>query len=303
MDGLDKNDPLVAEQRRAGGARFIFSSICSVCRALATFFVYVGFTVVIFAIFELPAKPGSGVCTTCSWAYSPAVAPAVSCVINLTVQYFTVFGLLMAAKLHSTFFYRGRKTFSIRTLESAVPSVKLCPMLAILFIGARMRALQMNLDAPPAWAQLSFYVATYAIMVQTICAILTPVFTGEASAEYDADGNLRTTGASSGGAATVIITIVRYLSLALMIAGVAFSGYSVFAMEAPPPGDTPPVSTTIRCVLNLTAQFLTITILHTMAQNYSQLVLGGAKTDFQAVLASSMPTLQFVPMLCVLFVA
>ena len=35
--------------------------------------VYVGFTVVIFSIFELPAKPGSGVCETCSWAYSPAV--------------------------------------------------------------------------------------------------------------------------------------------------------------------------------------------------------------------------------------
>jgi len=304
LDGMDKNDPLVAEQRRgAGGAKFVFSSVCGVLRMLATFFVYVGFTVVIFSIFELPAKPGSGVCETCSWAYSPAVAPAVQCVINLTVQYFTVFGLLMVAKLYSTFFAKGRKTFTIKTLESAVPSLKLCPMLAILFIGARMRALQMKLDAPPAWAQLSFFVATYAIMVQTICAILTPVFTGESSAEYDADGNLRTTGGGGSSGAAVVITIVRYLALALMIAGVAFSGYSVFAMEAPPPGDTPPVSTTIRCVLNLTAQFLTITILHTMAQNYSQLVLGGAKTDFQAVLASSMPTLQFVPMLCVLFVA
>merc|ERR1719387_2148637 len=297
MDGLDKNDPLIAEQRRAGGARFVFASICGVSRALATFFVYVGFVVVIFAIFELPAKPGSGVCTSCGWAYSPAVAPAVQCVINLTVQYFTVFGCLMAAKLYSTIFYRGRKTFSIRTLESAVPSVKLCPMLAILFVGARMRALQMDLTAPPAWAQLSFYVATYAVMVQTICAVLTPVLTGEAQAELDEDGQVVTTGASSGGAATVI-TLVRYVALAFMIAGVVFSGYSVFAMEAPPP-----VSTTIRCVLNLTAQFLTITILYTMAQSYSQLMLGGVRTDFQQVLAAAMPTLQFVPMLCVLFVA
>jgi hypothetical protein len=302
MDGLDKNDPLVAEQRRAGGARFVFSSICGVSRALATFFVYVGFLVVIFAIFELPAKPGSGVCTTCSWAYSPGVAPAVQCVINLTIQYFTIFGLLMAAKLYSTLLYKGRKTFSIRTLESAVPSLKLCPMLAILFVGARMRALQMNLTAPPAYAQLSFYVATYAVMVQTICAVLTPLLTGEAQAELDEDGQVVTTGAGSGGAATVI-TLVRYVALAFMIAGVVFSGYSVFAMEAPPPGETPPVSTTIRCVLNLTAQFLTVTILYTMAQSYSQLMLGGVRTDFQQVLAAAMPTLQFVPMLSVLFVA
>merc|ERR1719240_2081158 len=110
------------------------------------------------------------------------------------------------------------------------------------------------------------------------------------------------TGSTGGGAATVI-TLVRYLALALMIAGVVFSGYSVFAMEAPPPGETPPVSTTIRCVLNLTAQFLSITILYTMAQSYSQLVLGGVRTDFQQVLSAAMPTLQFIPMLCVLFVA
>ena len=97
----------------------VFASICGVSRALATFFVYVGFTVIIFAIFELPAKPGSGVCTTCSWAYSPGVAPAVQCVINLTVQYFTVFGLLMAAKLYSTFFNRGRKTFSSQATSTA----------------------------------------------------------------------------------------------------------------------------------------------------------------------------------------
>jgi hypothetical protein len=208
----------------------------------------------------------------------------------------------MVAKLHSHILYRGRKTFSIRTLESAVPSVKLCPMLAILFVGARMRALQMNLAAPPAWAQLSFYVATYAVLVQTLCAVLTPLLTGEARAELDEDGNVVTTGGSGGGVA-MVVTLVRYLALALMIAAVVFSGYSVFTMEAPPPGETPPVSTTIRCVLNLTAQFLTITILYTIAQSYSQLCLGGVRTDFQQVLAGAMPTLQFIPMLCVLFVA
>ena len=40
LDGMDKNDPLVAEQRRgAGGAKFVFSSVCGVLRMLATFFV------------------------------------------------------------------------------------------------------------------------------------------------------------------------------------------------------------------------------------------------------------------------
>ena len=49
--------------------------------------VYVGFTVVIFSIFELPAKPGSGVCETCSWAYSPAVLSI--CFVSLVAPFYS----------------------------------------------------------------------------------------------------------------------------------------------------------------------------------------------------------------------
>ena len=41
------------------------------------------------------------------------------------------------------------------TMESAMGTVAFCPMLAILFVGTRMRALQMtnNKGAPQGWAQ------------------------------------------------------------------------------------------------------------------------------------------------------
>merc|ERR1719359_1968577 len=279
----------------------ILTTIFNLAYTFSNLLVYVGFMCVIAALFELPAPPGSSTCSTCEWEYVPPVAPAVQCVINLTIQYFALYLGIQVAKFWSTVFNGGRKTFAVSLLEDARHSVRLCPMLAILFVGARMRALQMNLDAPPSWAQLAFFVCTYALLTQTICAILTPIASGQANAGLDEHGNVTTT-SSSGSALPMLLTFIRYCALLLIILGVIVSGYSVFAMEASY-GETPPVSTTIKCVLNLTAQFLVVTLLHTITQTYSQLMLGGKRTDALHVLEAAMPSLAFIPMLCVLFVA
>merc|ERR1719359_1912654 len=53
-------------------------------------------------------------------------------------------------------------------------------MMAVLFIGARMRALQMDPinGAPQKWAQNCFYLCTYAVMMQCILAITIPLVLG-----------------------------------------------------------------------------------------------------------------------------
>jgi len=289
-----------ARKKQSMGAYYT-GLVFGIMKMVSLFFIYVGAVVVIFALFELPAPPGSSTCSTCEWEYVPPVAPAVQCVINLTIQYFALYLGIQFANFWSHAFYMGRKTFVVKLLEDARHSVKLCPMLAILFVGARMRALQMNLEAPPSWAQLAFFVCTYAVLTQTICAILTPIASGQANAGLDEHGNVVTT-SSSGSALPMLLTFIRYCALLLVILGVVVSGYSVFAMEASY-GETPPVSTTIKCVLNLTAQFLVVTLLHTITQTYSQLMLGGKRTDALHVLEAAMPNLAFIPMLCVLFVA
>lgn len=286
---------------KQGSSTFIVNTIFGVAKIFSLMFIYVGFVIVIFALFELPAPKGSTTCSTCAWEYTPPIAPAVQCVINLTIQYFGLYLGIQLAKLWSNTFSHGRKTFAIRTLESAVPSVKLCPMLAILFIGARMRALQMNLESPPSWAQMAFFLCTYAALAQTICAILTPIASGEANAGLDAEGNVVTTSSSNSGL-PLLLTFIRYVALVLLVVGVSVSCYSIFAMEAPY-GDTPPVSTTVKCVINLTVQFLAVTLMLTVTQTYSQVMLGGMRTDAQQVLEAAVPTLAYIPMLCVLFVA
>jgi len=263
--------------------------------------VYIGFIVVITVLYDLPAPAGSTECATCTWTYLTPVAPAVECVINLTVQYFGVYFFYKLCEVYNAIMLSGRPSFMSYTLKGALPSVKLCPMLAILFVGARMRALQMNLASPPIWAQMSFYAATYACLVQTLTSIMIPIATGEANAGRDEDGNVVTTYGKPSAMAN-ILAFLRTLSILVLIFGVVVSGYSIFAMEASF-GETPPVSTTLLCVLNMTAQFLVVEISRIVADTYSKLMLGGHKTDVNRVLDGAVPTLSFIPMLCVLFVA
>ena len=57
---------------------------------------------------------------------------------------------------------------AVLTLDSARATVQFCPMMSILFVGLRMRALQITdqKGAPQGWAQQGMFLSTYAIMVQ-----------------------------------------------------------------------------------------------------------------------------------------
>ena len=83
----------------------------------------------------------------------------------------------------------GQKTTKVEEVcLAAANTVTMGPVLCILFLGARMRALQMETinGAPQRWAQNCFYMCTYALMVKTLLAILVPLaMKGEA--EYDAE--------------------------------------------------------------------------------------------------------------------
>merc|ERR1719453_1535612 len=54
------------------------------------------------------------------------------------------------------------------TIESMVGTVGYCPMLSILFVGTRMRALLItnNKGAPQGWVQDGMYMATWAVLIQ-----------------------------------------------------------------------------------------------------------------------------------------
>merc|ERR1719213_846412 len=109
--------------------------VMTIIRFAITFCIYVGFTCVIWSIFtiEHPAGP----------QYTPLISVTMKCVINLTVQFFTCYlGLWIAQTAKD--FLKWELPKLTQLMENAKATIMFCPMLAILFVGTRMRALMIT---------------------------------------------------------------------------------------------------------------------------------------------------------------
>merc|ERR1719456_914115 len=125
----------------------------------------------------------------------PPVSPAVACTMNMSIQF-----LAQCARSYSQL--TGQKTTKFEEgMEQAANTVNMAPMLCILFLGARMRALQMDpvTGSPQRWAQNCFYMVTYGILIQCILAVAVPLVLGgtvkkgdkgEGDVEYDVSNKM-----------------------------------------------------------------------------------------------------------------
>merc|ERR1719440_2659818 len=107
------------------------------------------------------------------------VAPAIQCTMILSCQYFLVYGGIQIARTW-TQFTGIAANFPSKVegaLMTATASMNFAPMLAVLFIAARMRALNMDPinGNPQKWAQNCFFMCTYALLAQTICSVAVPL--------------------------------------------------------------------------------------------------------------------------------
>merc|ERR1719504_127754 len=157
-------------------------AILSAVRYAVMLALYGGFTAVIVSVCVIEGKDG---------AAPPPVSPAMQCVMNLTVQFFFVY-LMLALLVTIKQFTDGGRGFlnvAIPTFDAARQTVQFCPMLSILFVGVRMRALQITdqKGAPQGWCQQGMFLATYAVLLQVLTVLLLSLFT-QAAPKTDADG-------------------------------------------------------------------------------------------------------------------
>merc|ERR1719399_2749353 len=136
--------------------------------------LYIGAICIIYGTYTYVPPKGS-------WASEkiPPVSPAVSCTMILASMYFLVYAGIQFGKTFQSF--SGVNSSKLTgALEGAICTMFFAPMAAVLFIGARMRALQMDPinGNPQRWAQNCFYGITYAIMMQLILAIAVPLVLG-----------------------------------------------------------------------------------------------------------------------------
>jgi len=232
----------------------------------------------------------------------PKPAPAVMCTMVLAVVFFSTQLVIAMCRSYSEF--TGVEFPKIvGMMHAAATTVEFAPMLAILFLAARMRALQHD-GQPQSWAQNCMYAATFAMCLTTLLAIAVPLAMG---------GTMKTNPLTKESTFEVpspmlgyALVGMRFFCMLSFYGGAVGVAYSIFAFEAPGgPEATLPVSPTVQCVVNLTCQFFFVYFMVTAMLTISE-VSGGAvameKWRLFAAIDSAKSTLAFAPMLSILFV-
>merc|ERR1719399_2102560 len=158
----------------------ILGAILSAGRYVIMFCIYVGFSCVIYSVFVIEHPKGD--------QYTPPISVTMQCVINLTFQFFFIYLVIWVCTSIKEFTNNAFPLIS-NTMENLKGTVAYCPMLAILFVATRMRALRItdNKGAPQGWAQDGMYMATWALLIQFLFGLIVPLCTGQET-PCDADG-------------------------------------------------------------------------------------------------------------------
>merc|ERR1719271_1735723 len=311
----DKETGQIDDDAKPFDSSSTFGWIAATCFTVLKYLIllglYVGAIVVVYGIITF--EPPKGI-----WPgdVTPPVSPAVQCTMILSCQFFIVYGLIQVSATCKQF---GQNFFGDtfdKAMKTATLSMFFAPMLAVLFIGARMRALQMDPvnGAPQKWAQNCFFMCTYALLVQTILTIAVPCVLGGTAKKVEpttdrpfvTEGEIEYEISSMGTGVATILTILKYLILIGIYVGFSCVIWSVLTIEHPSgPQYTPPVSVTMQCVINLTVQFFFVYFLLWVCNTVREFL--GFKDNWLIKLLSdtmdsAKGTINFCPMLAILFV-
>merc|ERR1719217_256940 len=99
----------------------------------------------------------------------------------LSCTFFFIYLLLAVSRTHSQYTVGqvGTSRFE-EVMIRAADTLAMAPMLCVLFLACRMRALQMDPvhGNPQRWAQNCFFLCTYAVIFQTCIAVFVPLILG-----------------------------------------------------------------------------------------------------------------------------
>jgi hypothetical protein len=263
--------------------------------------LYIGFGGVLVAVFRFTPDPSV-------WEGEvPDVSPAVACTMTLSTTFFLIYTLMAVSRSYSQFAAGNTQTSHFeKVMSMAANTMGMAPMLCVLFLGTRMRALHMDPvnGNPQRWAQNCFFVCTYALIVQTCVSIFIPLVLGGEVSKGRSEGDIEFKGVDMwGGYLAKALTGLRFFVMVCVYAGALAVVCAVFTMQHPNGKEfTPPISPTMQCVINLSFQYFFIYILlwiFITVEDFTSIDL----TFVKDAVESAKTTVQFAPMLSVLFIA
>jgi hypothetical protein len=239
----------------------------------------------------------------------PPPAPAVMCTMILAVIFFVTQLIVAGANSYNEFKNPAgapcllEVTKIVKVMNAAADTASFAPMLSVLFLAARMRALQHN-GQPQSWAQDCMYSSTFSLALTTCLAVAVPLALQGIQHTDAATG--QTTFTVGNPTMGYVLLGLRYLTMLGMYVGVVGVIIGIFTFEAPAgPAHTLPVSPAVQCVVNLCVQYFFIYLMLNVMRTIQE--LGGNKYNLEdsslfAALKEAKATVAFAPMLSILFV-
>ena len=142
---------------------------------------------------------------------------------------------------------------------------------------------------------------SYAILANTLIAIIIPVFT-ETEIELDPEtGELKTESANpfSNQIMAVLFTVLRYLTFLGLYVGFGGVIVGIYLFEPPKElweGEVPDISPAVACTMTLSCAFFMVYLGMAIARSYTQFVVGSTgKTQFEKVMSMAATTMDLVP--------
>jgi len=295
-----------AEADVAEGSGSLAGNFFAGCCMVATFIQYVGILVMV-----------SG-CTFMDepfdiWLYRGPinVASAVACMINLTIQFFFVYLVLLVSG-HADDLARGSATLLSRAAKAAAATQSLSPTFGVLIAAARLRSLDTSHPDGEVqlWAQTFSYMAVDGLLVHSVIA-MGMAWLGGSSAKSRQEEDLdpytgrRGTGLLLSGALGAIAMLFALLGVAGVVCCLLLFG-DVRGSDA-----TRPLSSVLTCTLVLALQHVVVHFLLCFLSTCglccgparAQEAEAGGRMGIVDALGVAKDTNMVCPMLCVLFLA
>jgi len=240
------------------------------------------------------------------------VSTTMSCIISLTIQYMVIYTALGVCRTYLDFQSQSHDSSPLqKALKHASETVFYAPMVCMMFVGFRMRVLQLSKGTgdPQDWVRFSMQAVTYSILANTLLVLLVPLFSASEVELEKETGELKTEAKNpfENPMLATIFTVIRYLSFLGLYVGFACVCTGVFLYEPPAgvwEGPIPPLSPAVKCTMVLSTTFFMIYLLHAISRSYSQFAQGHLFTStFEKVMMRAADTLGMAPMLCILFLA
>merc|ERR1719311_1878846 len=226
----------------------------------------------------------------------PPVSMTMKCVISVTILYFVIWTSLFLVS--SAQDLTGQPYALHGILVDATETVLYAPMISVLFIGTRMRAIAVTkgdpeyYGLPQWWCKDAMAVSACAVFALAICSIMEKLVPAAATA----------------------FTFIQYAADAALYAGCGVVAYGLYSMDTPPAlGASIPISDTAKCVMYNTLFYFLVAILHQFGVSYDLMTKKGESSSasgekaeetssaFTTIMHHALQALDFTPQLCVLF--